>query len=494
MKKAFTFCLLLIVLICTKTSAQETFKKKFATTLSSIFFAAAEISDNNQTLMCGWGNGKIYCVKVNEDGTEVFSKAYISDLSESNPRCTFTPDGGFVLASLSRNNMYVPVGFLFIKCNATGNIEWAKRLSSSPLNAASLKAISSDSLGNIAAGFDVGSIDNSLEIISLNSVGNINWAVSCTPEWESLYGISYYGNTILAKGNRVFFAGGSDCQACNYGSEKGFILMVKNNGTTGEFKKFALVKSSSYFDEHVDAAYQLIFPGNTLYVFGYHDGYNSIFRVPVSNTTTHVNLISANTFSVQHYLRRFKTAIPYFPNFYNDGSFASFDARSFYLQKYDAQGRICPDYTIPVFDSTILDTTFTIWDWPFTIENDAIAQVGVTIKDSAITGETLICSGSALVARSITATFQQAKSANIRLFPNPAKNFITIQYESSKNQKAQIDIISADGRLLKSIEINFITGLNSMTINTGTLNNGLYFLRITTATEQFKTNFIKTSQ
>jgi hypothetical protein len=70
------------------------------------------------------------------------------------------------------------------------------------------------------------------------------------------------------------------------------------------------------------------------------------------------------------------------------------------------------------------------------------------------------------------------EKSSIKLYPNPAKNSMIVEFEKKVDQElTSIAIIDITGRELKDVEILEITE-RSIRINTSELSNGVYFLRL----------------
>jgi hypothetical protein len=65
------------------------------------------------------------------------------------------------------------------------------------------------------------------------------------------------------------------------------------------------------------------------------------------------------------------------------------------------------------------------------------------------------------------------------IYPNPARDNFTIEFEISKQKRMQISLYNVRGERIKSIYNDFTnSGKNSFTIETDNLLSGVYFVRI----------------
>ena len=78
----------------------------------------------------------------------------------------------------------------------------------------------------------------------------------------------------------------------------------------------------------------------------------------------------------------------------------------------------------------------------------------------------------------------------ISLYPNPANNAITLEFEKAISGDAQIDISDVTGRIISSRSINALAG-SAITINVTGIASGMYFVRVTTPKSEYYAKFIK---
>ena len=67
---------------------------------------------------------------------------------------------------------------------------------------------------------------------------------------------------------------------------------------------------------------------------------------------------------------------------------------------------------------------------------------------------------------------------NITVYPNPAKSFININYNSSKTAQTSLQIIDQLGRVVLNKTTFVNNGKNNLQLNTSTLTPGMYFIRL----------------
>jgi hypothetical protein len=72
---------------------------------------------------------------------------------------------------------------------------------------------------------------------------------------------------------------------------------------------------------------------------------------------------------------------------------------------------------------------------------------------------------------------------DLKIYPNPANDFVNVSFYNEKSKEATIDFYSASGQLLKSENYRVSPGFFNASIGTESLPNGLYLLRIATDRE-----------
>lgn len=77
------------------------------------------------------------------------------------------------------------------------------------------------------------------------------------------------------------------------------------------------------------------------------------------------------------------------------------------------------------------------------------------------------------------------KQGELSVFPNPAKNYLNISLNTGASGKYDVNIMSVDGRLIKSDVINLSAGSNNQTLDVQGIPSGCYLIRIQNAKEYF---------
>ena len=75
---------------------------------------------------------------------------------------------------------------------------------------------------------------------------------------------------------------------------------------------------------------------------------------------------------------------------------------------------------------------------------------------------------------------QNRKIANVKVYPNPSSDYITVELPNNNSENRKLTIYNSTGQLIKSIDIN----KNIVTINGKNITSGLYFYKIQNTTDK----------
>lgn len=156
---------------------------------------------------------------------------------------------------------------------------------------------------------------------------------------------------------------------------------------------------------------------------------------------------------------------------YYSGSNTGYDI---FVNKYDKLGRTCPDYQLPVIDTTTGTQTFQITDIAYTILKDSISLTKVSIKDSVINKVYPKCAGIATEVQTVS-NEDISNTKSITISPNPVSSLLTITgLDATKIY--YVSVTDIEGRENVSFKI---ASLLRYSTNISALNTGVYFIRIT---------------
>ena len=83
--------------------------------------------------------------------------------------------------------------------------------------------------------------------------------------------------------------------------------------------------------------------------------------------------------------------------------------------------------------------------------------------------------------------------SDVRLFPNPVDDFMTVEFHLMKSEIFSLNIINALGQTIKSISKNefFNAGKHKLVVDTNHLPSGIYFLKFNSKEQSMQINFSK---
>ncbi|MES2655450.1 MAG: PKD domain-containing protein [Bacteroidota bacterium] len=75
-----------------------------------------------------------------------------------------------------------------------------------------------------------------------------------------------------------------------------------------------------------------------------------------------------------------------------------------------------------------------------------------------------------------------SKSINqLMVFPNPTSDNVTIAFDLAKTNDVQIDLVDITGKVIRTTNsMRFASGMNEITLNTADINQGIYFVKVST--------------
>jgi hypothetical protein len=93
--------------------------------------------------------------------------------------------------------------------------------------------------------------------------------------------------------------------------------------------------------------------------------------------------------------------------------------------------------------------------------------------------------------RNIAVVCPEVTDKRMRIYPNPAKDQLTLQISAANNEKAHYDICDLFGTVIKTNEIDPSSGNSVQNIDISKLNEGVYMLRLFTINSTEEKMFIK---
>lgn len=112
----------------------------------------------------------------------------------------------------------------------------------------------------------------------------------------------------------------------------------------------------------------------------------------------------------------------------------------------------------------------------FYYAGNAVNGTGGTGGDLGINGSLVVNEASTIGIKEFS---KNIESLTISAFPNPANEFINISYDLSTNQTINMELVNAQGIVVKTVDKGFEnTGKQSHFIGLKSIPSGIYFLRV----------------
>jgi hypothetical protein len=485
------------------TIGQTTFKSSFNIKGASTATQLLSTADGGTTIV-GYTNtpidycedysycdSKAFAYHFNNKGVLTWNKIYSSDLAYSRVKAANTRDGGFILfGRLYDTSNRTSHGGLLIKCNKNGEVMWQKEIHTMIYDFFQPQIVQQDEQGNfllisLQGYWDGGNVD----ILKLNNTGDVLW--------NTVVGLAFLGDlfkvtALVQTGNKYYIAGYRTCEDCQPKLETTDLITVTTSGKILSVKSLVTLDSIGYA---INATVDKLFVYNrVLYAYGYCD--QKAFLLPMSDTSTMVNatVTGDDIFTLQHYLKS-KDIFPfqlddfvYFDkNRSNKYLFQGSDG-SIFLKQYDSLNRICPDFTVPLFDTGISRRLFSIESWQqiYLQKDSAYSENGVATAVSNQGSYTILCSGEATVNTNQNELNTIASNNKlINIFPNPANEIIYIS--GMQNGRNSVEIFSTIGVREKLLTTNS----GNINIDISNLASGIHFVRFTNQDKTSYLSFIK---
>ncbi|MFN8324083.1 MAG: T9SS type A sorting domain-containing protein, partial [Chitinophagales bacterium] len=77
-------------------------------------------------------------------------------------------------------------------------------------------------------------------------------------------------------------------------------------------------------------------------------------------------------------------------------------------------------------------------------------------------------------------TATQSTALSVFIYPNPAKESLTVDYTYTGNKKVAIELLNLLGQPMITTQLESNTGMNRIRLNTSNLAAGVYLLRVST--------------
>jgi hypothetical protein len=421
-------------------------------------------------------NFEIFIAKVRLNGTVLFHKIIGNNSSDDAVYAADrSPDGGIILAVQTNKNPGSAIDLMLMKISASGNILWAKDLIDTYF-AELPAALKCDAYGNILM---CGSMRPAITsnpmfydifLIKCDSTGNLNWA-------KRLGGTNYdwaNGLTILNNDSGYAICGRTESYGSGGGITAAYLFLLDTAGLEKWSRTFSLT-SFSLIEYYGVAADTL----NNIYAAGFIQGFNSNDPTLLVKYDQNGNNLWQKLYDDSLNRNSSFSSMIYLPNASSSfsqlvlcGQSDRFNfTKGIELRITDTNGQACDSNGI--LTSIAIDSGLTVDPWILTDTiNTAMSDHGTyALYHSSGTTYSL--------CNTITGSPEQEFSSKFELFPNPANNNVEIRFPKKLNSVANLCLYNCFGQ--KVYTGNIEENQTNKVINLTNLASGMYFAQVTTS-------------
>lgn len=506
--------------------AQTTYQKTYGSTGSDGLTSMVKTNDGGfilagDTYSYGLTKSDMFIIKLNAQGNPVWTKTFGGADYDYANAIIQTTDGGYAIAGSTGGNSGTFIRL--VKLDSNGLVQWSKYFSGSKYNGANAIVQTQD--GGYALGGYVQTYNNGSAgyLIKTDKEGTLLWS-------QKIFNFSFYPGILAmtaAKGGGFALMMNSTTTNPYYDmflvkvSETGTFQWAKSiGGESTDFPRFINQTSDGGYI-FGGASFSFANPlGQDMYVVRVDINGNKIWSKDIGtlstdNATGSIEtpdggfIISGSTDSSSTFMQQ-----PYFIKLSKSGNLqtskilnvssntvistnivkadngyaaagSSGPTQDFYLVKSDNQGNVCGGYKEAAY---IIDTGKLIDQIvPVTNIVTTVSQGSEVTIDRTGTLNILCATGPLLLKTSSLAQ----NAVNISIYPNPVKDNLILNIKSEQAGLMQLQIVSKDGKLVKTFLLDVVKGTNSQSFNISNLPNDFYLLQSQFGTEVNKLKFLK---
>lgn len=514
MTKTYTCLFACLFLFTLAAFAQKTFEKSFGGVSYNEYqydlkkmkpngYLVAGITDN-----FGAGSYDAYCIKLNAQGSMVWSKTYGTAAYDTYTKVCGTADSGFVMA-FATYEAGKDSGVVVVKCNKQGNLLWSKCIKDKNAGVFRPSSFYEDKTGNIYLLYDWNYstyYGQTFTLVKLTALGTMLWnkVVDTNP-------LSTFAAVQIAEadnGDILVVGNSTGDNWITYGSFIHLFAFSKVNGVIKTCKKIC---SSNCYDSNL-IAYNIVFKNKQVYVTGgISDNFASgttWFNITKGDGQLPIKTMPYTTFHDYQYLINnhiidqpdygFASDLVYtedagylFAYRYLSGSATGYDI---IVDKYDSLGRVCKNFTLPAIDTNISNGVVHISDKNYALLANTILIKDYVITVTDVTANKTLCSGFAAEETAQKLALPALTTTGItkpQLYPNPATDFVIIAFEAPKTATLYCKVLDAQGKVVLAKTWSVAKGKQQTTLTVSSLNAGLYHVSISGLDEPIMLKFIK---
>lgn len=443
----------------------------------------------NDSIIDNFGNNDFWVVKIDENGQMLWQQNYGGTDFDKAASIIPATDGGYIVGGSSGStdhDISNPLGetdYWIVKITEDGAIQWEKSLGGSfgdrltdiiPLSDGGYLTGGYSERTNAIPGDTFGDID--ILICKISSIGDI--------EWQRSYDRSVFDRLekILTTPDGGYLLGGASLDNATEEHYNARLIKINSSGAI-EWEKTYGGTGYDYLEDLVPAtngsAYYLGANTNSTDGDAMSEsfGYEDYWLLKIDETG---NIIWEKKYG-HEFFDMLETVVPTSDGGAllggtSDGG-GSFINDNYWIVKVDENGDMewQKNYEGGRFNDAIqtndegflLGGTITISQEYFEVDQDFLVY---KICDNS--------NSDCNVIDSINDDFSEQSISNIQLLPNPADDFITIQFYARQAEKVNLLFYDNNGRLLTKQEMMTKVGMNDKTLNINHYPSGTYFIKI----------------
>lgn len=88
-------------------------------------------------------------------------------------------------------------------------------------------------------------------------------------------------------------------------------------------------------------------------------------------------------------------------------------------------------------------------------------------------------------------TINEAISFSASIYPNPVHNKLNLYFNSDKAKTVQVQMVNSEGKVMATQQIQVVAGASTQNLNTASLSNGTYYIRLISIEGPTQLKFVK---
>ncbi|MEP6466926.1 MAG: T9SS type A sorting domain-containing protein [Parafilimonas sp.] len=503
MKTNFLLLTVVFVIITGKIFAQVSYEKSFGGSNSELQTDLKKMRSNGYLVTgssksFGNGDSDAYCIRLGRNGTMLWSKVYGTSSEEFGTKCWATNDGGFMLAFGSRRRNGKDSCTFITKCDKDGNIQWSKEIKNTKLISSSPEYIYQSKQGDyyLLCIRNQQFVYDNFSILKLNNSGDLAWE----KEIDSKSSSEFIAGQIAETNNGDIIVSGAS-QGDEFGTFGSYIILYIFSQKNGDIKQCKKVCSANCFIYTELSPENFYLQNDTIFISGryspdnYFTNYTCWFSFKLNDTPIAAKYNLRKDYNSIQYLINKKFIkqseqgyLPYLL-FTDDGGYLySYENQNqstsydIYADKYDSIGHICSRNNIVAIDTNIYNVNFFLYNKDYRILSDSVTVSEAIIRTKDVTEQKILCIDNLITSNKKSnqsdALSSKINSSTFIVYPNPAKDFVTVNLKLNTSSLLQFEIFSIEGKNVISKSFNVNKGSTQIKIDIKNLQAGIYYIKI----------------